>query len=350
MKVIVDTNVAVVANGRQKSPQASPACVISCAGHLHDLQLHHTLVIDDGWRILREYLRELSPSGQPGVGDAFLKWVLTNQANPARCAQVHITPRGSPQPESEFCEFPDDPAWMVSILLTANSWPWPWRTPTTPRSSTRWTPIGGPIAKCWSVTAYGSISCARTRCLRHHRSASSPGCSPMTTPGHTTRTQHPASGWRTVRFGDVVRNVDEAVRDAQTCDLERFVGWSTSTRVAAHQAMGPDRRGRTELHAKFTAGSAVRQRRGDQRKVAVADFEALCSMRIWFSSRRTTTAAGTVTVHRPDGRLLQLAPLGHSGDRFPRHCWLTWRVRVPPAAPRRAAPHRGDSVGGGRCH
>ena len=31
-------------------------------------------------------------------------------------------------------------------------------------------------------------------------------------------------GWRTVRFGDVVRNVDEAVRDPLTCDLERFVG------------------------------------------------------------------------------------------------------------------------------
>lgn len=30
------------------------------------------------------------------------------------------------------------------------------------------------------------------------------------------------SGWRTVRFGDVVRNVDEAVRDPLTCD--RFVG------------------------------------------------------------------------------------------------------------------------------
>ena len=110
MKVIVDTNVAVVANGRGSSPQASSSCVLTCVGRLRDLQLHHTLVLDDGWRILREYLRDLSPTGQPGVGDAFLKWVLTNQANPARCAQVHITPRGSPQPESEFCEFPDDPA------------------------------------------------------------------------------------------------------------------------------------------------------------------------------------------------------------------------------------------------
>jgi hypothetical protein len=32
------------------------------------------------------------------------------------------------------------------------------------------------------------------------------------------------SDWRTVRFGNVVRNVDEAERNAQSCDLERFVG------------------------------------------------------------------------------------------------------------------------------
>ena len=30
--------------------------------------------------------------------------------------------------------------------------------------------------------------------------------------------------WRTVGFGDVVRNVDETVRDPLTCDLERIVG------------------------------------------------------------------------------------------------------------------------------
>lgn len=33
-----------------------------------------------------------------------------------------------------------------------------------------------------------------------------------------------APDWRAVSFGDVVRNVDEAVRDPLTCDLERFVG------------------------------------------------------------------------------------------------------------------------------
>lgn len=46
----------------------------------------------------------------------------------------------------------------------------------------------------------------------------------MTTPANTAPTKSQASNWRTVRFGDVVRNADEAVRDPLTCDLERFVG------------------------------------------------------------------------------------------------------------------------------
>jgi len=47
-------------------------------------------VLDAQDLILGEYLRNLSRRGQPGVGDAFLKWILTNQWNPNRCALVHI--------------------------------------------------------------------------------------------------------------------------------------------------------------------------------------------------------------------------------------------------------------------
>ena len=43
-------------------------------------------------RIFKEYRRLLSPSGQPGVGDAFFKWLWDNQANPKRCRQIGITP------------------------------------------------------------------------------------------------------------------------------------------------------------------------------------------------------------------------------------------------------------------
>lgn len=90
-KLIVDTNVPVVANGRSASPQASLECVAICAQKLLDIQRHHILVLDDGWHILREYIGELASSG-PGPGDAFLKWILSNQADPNRCEYTHVTP------------------------------------------------------------------------------------------------------------------------------------------------------------------------------------------------------------------------------------------------------------------
>ena len=105
MKSVVDTNVPVVANG--SSEQASPECVKTCAVRLGELTRKGQLVLDDKWLILKEYMANLRSSGQPGVGDAFLNWVLTNRCNPKLCEQVAITPRNSG--ETDFEEFPSDP-------------------------------------------------------------------------------------------------------------------------------------------------------------------------------------------------------------------------------------------------
>lgn len=106
MLVVVDTNVPVVANG--KSTQASPNCVKECLHRIgRIIQGQDRLVLDNHWRILREYQSNLSPSGQPGIGDAFLKWVLTNQANRKKCECIHITNIDSG--EDDFVEFPIDP-------------------------------------------------------------------------------------------------------------------------------------------------------------------------------------------------------------------------------------------------
>ncbi len=106
MKSIVDTNVPVVANG--SSEQASPECVKTCVIRLEELTQKGQLVLDDKWLILKEYMAHLRSSGQPGVGDVFLKWVLTNCRNQKVCEQVTITPRNSG--ETDFEEFPSDPA------------------------------------------------------------------------------------------------------------------------------------------------------------------------------------------------------------------------------------------------
>jgi hypothetical protein len=104
MTIVVDTNVLVVANGRD-CPQANLACIRLCRQQLQNIQQSGGLLLDDTWHIIREYKKEVSQSGQPGLGDAFLRWVLTNQDNPDRCQQIHITQLG----ENEFAEFPNDP-------------------------------------------------------------------------------------------------------------------------------------------------------------------------------------------------------------------------------------------------
>jgi hypothetical protein len=99
----MDTNVAVVANG--KASHAGDGCVRTCIDSLVAIRERQRLLLDDQGLILREYRRHLSPSGQPGPGDAFFKWLWNNQSNPRHCRQVQVTPAGDPW---LFDEFPQD--------------------------------------------------------------------------------------------------------------------------------------------------------------------------------------------------------------------------------------------------
>ena len=106
MKVIVDTNVPLVANG--KADQASEDCVETCIDRLMQITEGNVkLVLDDQRRIIEEYRNKLNPGGFPGVGDTFLKWVEINWANSQRCDLVSITPINNS--ETDFQEFPTDP-------------------------------------------------------------------------------------------------------------------------------------------------------------------------------------------------------------------------------------------------
>jgi len=101
---VIDTNVGVVANGRETD--ASPDCVIACTDFLEEVTDGRVrVVVDSGWEILTEYQRRLSSSGQPGPGDAFLKWLLQNLVNPKRCERVEI----HPQESGSYDELPEDP-------------------------------------------------------------------------------------------------------------------------------------------------------------------------------------------------------------------------------------------------
>jgi hypothetical protein len=102
-KVVVDTNVAVVANRKAEHVQ-DERCIESCIDALLCIVNAGRVAIDDSGQIIKEYFRHLSLSGQPGTGDAFFQWVWNNQANTKYVERVHITPIGNNQ--NNYQEFP----------------------------------------------------------------------------------------------------------------------------------------------------------------------------------------------------------------------------------------------------
>jgi hypothetical protein len=99
---VVDTNVVVVAN---RQGDFSYKCANACANALLEIKKTGILVIEDGGRILDEYSRYCAHSGQPGVGDAFFRWVHDNQGREDLVHSVPITPKGDNP--NDFEEFPD---------------------------------------------------------------------------------------------------------------------------------------------------------------------------------------------------------------------------------------------------
>lgn len=115
MRVIVDTNVPLVAN--QRHAKVSPKCVMECINLIGSItrQQNKILVLDDVWHIVGEYKKKLNEQGQPGVGDGFLKWVLTNYFNSQRCEQVSIQ---HDKVENRYSPFPGDDPDMANFDLS----------------------------------------------------------------------------------------------------------------------------------------------------------------------------------------------------------------------------------------
>jgi hypothetical protein len=109
MKVVIDTNVLLVANGQHGD--VSPDCVAECVKRLQTMQESGVTVIDDGYRILGEYLHKTSINPPKGVGDVFLKWLL-RQSGTAQVEQVAL----SESAKDIFVEFPDP---VLELLFDA---------------------------------------------------------------------------------------------------------------------------------------------------------------------------------------------------------------------------------------
>ena len=93
-EVVVDTNVAVVANG--DTVQANWECVRACSQFLERvLKGEFCILLDAQDRILREYRRQLMHprnKTQKRLGTAFFKWLWDNQAVKNRCRKIVIIP------------------------------------------------------------------------------------------------------------------------------------------------------------------------------------------------------------------------------------------------------------------
>lgn len=116
-----------MANGLHET--APLDCVEACSRILAAAR-NALVFLDDDLLILTEYRSNLSHSGQPGVGDAFFKWIWDNQGNPNHCRKVPITP--DENGGREFLEFPDDPELemfdrsdrkFVAVAVASNSNP-----------------------------------------------------------------------------------------------------------------------------------------------------------------------------------------------------------------------------------
>lgn len=105
-RCVIDTNVAATANFANEA--ASPSCAAACARALQGVMSAGHVFVDHAGRIVDEYRRNLRAKGQPGAGDAFLKWILTNEWSGHRVTRVRITAkRGDPD---DFDEISTPPA------------------------------------------------------------------------------------------------------------------------------------------------------------------------------------------------------------------------------------------------
>ena len=107
-RIVVDTNVPIVANGRPDASnggrQPSPRCRLAAIDFLEETLKRRRIVLDLAGEIETEYQRHLRPSGEPGVGDRFYFEVL--RSGTERIERLEL-PRAA---TGAYADFPADAA------------------------------------------------------------------------------------------------------------------------------------------------------------------------------------------------------------------------------------------------
>lgn len=109
LRCVIDTNVATTANGMNDG--APIDCVAASAHALQSVMQGGHVFVDAGGRITAEYRGNLRAKGEPGPGDAFLKWLLTHEWAGDRVTRVPITAKDDD--EEDFAELPEPPSGTI---------------------------------------------------------------------------------------------------------------------------------------------------------------------------------------------------------------------------------------------
>lgn len=105
--MILDTNVGINANKAVQASNISDSearVSLLCVELIQQVIQDESLVIDNLNEIFDEYRKYLSLKGQPGLGDALVKWINDNWAKLQQRGNISIIHKNG----NEYLEFPDD--------------------------------------------------------------------------------------------------------------------------------------------------------------------------------------------------------------------------------------------------
>ncbi|WP_294539407.1 hypothetical protein [uncultured Rhodoblastus sp.] len=124
-RFVVDTNVAIVANGQCESSDDKPPaieCRVAAVNFLIDVIKSARIILDMDGEVQIEYHRYLNPRGQPGVGDRFYLEVINSL--PDKVERVALSKRSDgeyvdlPQPLIDISFDPSDRKFAAIAKLT----------------------------------------------------------------------------------------------------------------------------------------------------------------------------------------------------------------------------------------
>lgn len=143
------------------------------------------------------------------------------------------------------------------------------------------------------------------------------------------------SHWKRVAFGDVVRNVNETVRDLEAAGIDRIIAMEHLDPGELNVSRWGSTEGGTTFSRRVTPGQTLfGKRRAYQRKVAYAEFDAICSGDIYTFEAKETRLLGDLLpfVVQSDG-FFEHALGTSAGSLSPRTNWRdlkNFEFNLPP--------------------